>query len=169
MKKLLLIILVLTSANAFAQFRDQANERPNVFDGVSTGNAPSLIMGFFNPANFKMTHSYNLSYSSFGSNGLALGVYTNSMFYKFADNLNLQVDASLVHSPYSSFGRDLTDQINGVYISKAALNYQPFKDFRINIQYRRMPLNYNGYYNGYYNDYSRFNNFMYDEDPFFGR
>jgi hypothetical protein len=102
-----------------------------------------------------------MSYSSFGSHGLALGVYTNSMFYNINENLNLQADVSLVHSPYSSFGQDFQNNINGLYLSRAAINYSPWKDFHINIQYRNIPSPYfQGYNNRFYNSY--------DRDPFWG-
>ncbi len=40
-----------------------------------------------------------MQYSSFGGNGLALGVYTNSMFYRLMANMDVQLDVSLIHSP----------------------------------------------------------------------
>jgi len=166
MKKILFLIVFCFSSVAFSQLKDQIGEKPSIYEGITNHSAPSLILGFFNPNNFKMSHSYNLSYSSFSNNGLALGVYTNSMFYKFNDKLNVQVDASLMHSPYNTFGKEFSNQINGLYISKAALNYRPFKDFQINVQYRRLPFNY---YNGYYNGYSRFNDNYFEDDFYFGR
>jgi hypothetical protein len=158
MKKVLFIISFLTVA-AFAQFKDNGFPSSTVKDGIVNNSGMSLFGLSLN--NFSMNHSYSLSYASFGSNGLALGVYTNSMFYNVSDNLNIQADVSLVHSPYSSFGQDFQNSINGIYLSKAAINYSPWKDFKINIQYRNIP---NTYYQGYNN---RFYN-SYDYDPFWG-
>jgi len=87
-----------------------------------------------------------MSFSSMGSNSLALGVYTNSMFYKVADNLNIEVDASLVHSPYSSFGKDHQNMINGIYLSRAQINYQPWENFNVIMQYRTLPDGYSSPY-----------------------
>lgn len=160
----MLIILVLTlSAAAFGQFKEQANNKPTIHDGLIRNSTPSMVLGFINPNNFSMHHSYSLSYSAFGNNGLALGVYTNSMMYKFNDNLDIQVDASLVHSPYSTFGTQVTDQINGLYLSRAVLNYRPAKNFLINIQYNRNPY---GYYNDGYSNFFRSGLFNNDDSVF---
>ena len=154
MKKLLFILILTASIISFAQFKDQVTQQPSVHDGLIKNNTPSLVLGFLNPNNFSMHHSFNLSYSAFGNNGVALGVYTNSMIYKFADNLNIGADISLVNSPYSSFGKDFTNQINGLYLTRASLNYKPWENFTINVQYNRNPL-------GYYNPYSGFSRYMY--------
>ena len=143
MKKLLLAFVVVLSLSVNAQFRDDNQFKPSVREGIINTNSGGSILGFINPENFSMHHSYSLSFSSFGGgNNLALGVYTNSMAYKFADNLNVQVDANLVHSPYSSMGKQFQNSISGFYISKAQLNYQPWKDFHVTVQYRNMPYNY---------------------------
>lgn len=167
MKKALMILL-LCSGFAFGQFRDQLDRQPSVHDGMIKNETPSLILGFFNPNNFTMHHSYNLSYSTFGSNGLAMGVYTNSMAYKFSDKLNVQLDASLVHTPYSSFNKQITDQINGIYISRAQLNFRPSENFLINVSYSNNPMLYYSPYGGYYNG-GMFDRGLMDSNWFNGR
>ena len=81
------------------------------------------------------------------------------------DNLNLEVDASLVHSPYSSFGKNHQNMLNGIYLSKAQLNYQPWDNFNISVQYRSLPGNYYSPYSGFYG-YNRnfFNNNLFIDD-----
>jgi hypothetical protein len=98
-----------------------------------------------------------MSYSAFGSNGIALGVYTNSMLYNFTDNLNIQADISLVNSPYSTLGQDFQNNLNGIYLSRAAVNYKPWKDVFISLQYRQLPYYYSPY-SGYYGN-SMFNRY----------
>ncbi len=164
MKKILLLTIILASTNCFSQFKDKNIFKPSVQEGIINNNAPTLLLGFINPENFSMSHSYSMSYTTSGNNGLALGVYTNTMRYKFAENFNLQVDASLVHSPYSSFGKNYQNQINGIYLSGAALKYQPWKDVNISVQYRNIP---GGYYNDFYG-YNRFGDGLY-ENFIFGR
>lgn len=157
-------MLALATINCFSQFKDKNIFKPSIQEGMINNNTPSLILGFFNPENFSMSHSYSMSYTTSGSNGLALGVYTNTMRYKLADNFNMQLDASLVHSPYSSFGKNYQDQISGIYLSSAQLNYQPWKDVNISVQYRNVP---DGIYNGFYG-LNRFGGGFY-EDFLFGR
>lgn len=144
MKKILLVILLVTATTSFAQFRENNIFKPSVKDGLIKDDS-SFLTGLFNSNNFSMNHSYSLSYSSFGNNGLALGVYTNSLLFKLSGNMNFQVDASLVHSPYNSFGKDFQNNLNGFYISRAQFNYKPFEDFSISIQYRNLP-GYNSFY-----------------------
>jgi hypothetical protein len=166
MKKLFLIIISFT-ALSYAQFRDPAFPETTVKDGIISSNSSSLF-GFLNSENFSMNHSYNLSYSAFGGEGLALSMYTNSMFYNFADNLNVQLDASIMHSPYSTLGKDFENNLSGIYISRAAVNYKPWKNVAVSLQYRQLPFSYYnpyGYYGGgMYNSF--YNGFFNDDDPF---
>jgi hypothetical protein len=157
MKKLLVMLFAIFAVSSFAQYKDPGFPKNNVKDGIITQPSSSLF-GFLNSENFSMHHSYSMSYSSFGGNGLALGVYTNSMNLSLAENLNVQVDASLVHSPYSSFGKDVQNSINGIYLSRAALNYKPWDDVYISVQYRQIPA-YSYPYGGYYNSFNMFDRF----------
>jgi hypothetical protein len=164
MKRIIFLMLLAFATISFAQFKDQLENRPKIFDGMIKNTTSGLFLGFINPENFHMQHSFSMSYSASGSNGLALGVYTNSMSYKFNDKLNVQLDASLVNSPYSSFGKNFANQINGIYISKAALNYSPFKNFHIDVQYSQNPFGY--YYSPYgysgFSGSSMFSDFDFD-------
>lgn len=155
MKKLIVIIFVLALSVSNAQFRDDLNNKPDIKSGILNSNSGGSIFGFINPDNFSMHHTFNLSYSGFSGGGMALGVYTNSMAYKFSDKLNLQADISLVNSPYSSFGKNFSQQINGIYLSKLQMSYKPTDNMNIIIQYRSMP---GGYYSpySYYGGYSPF-------------
>lgn len=159
MKKVLFAVLLLATVVLQAQFRNSPAERRTPGEGIVNSNS-NLLFGFIDPAKFSMSHSYSLSYGMGGGNALALGVYTNTMRYAFNDKLNLRVDANVVHSPYSTFGKNVTDQINGIYIGNAELNYKPTDNFFISLQYRNLPgygYGYGGYgYDGMFG--SRFNN-----------
>jgi hypothetical protein len=165
MKNLIVIIVAVLSLNVMAQFRESTGANTNVKDGIISNNYNSTpLFGFLNSENFSMNHSFSLSHSMMGEHGISLGVYTNSMMYRFSENLNVQVDASLVHSPYSTFGQNFQDNINGLYISKAALNYQPWKDVQISVQYRQLPYNYY-----YMNPYGGYGNRLFGNDSMWGR
>lgn len=155
MKRLFLIIFVFTVSASFAQFRDDANNKPDIRSGIVKNNSFGSILGFINPDNFSMHHSFGLSYTAFGNTGgMALGTYTNSMSYKFSDRLNIETDISIVNSPYNSYGQEFSKQINGVYLSRAQLTYKPTDNMNIIIQYRTVP---GGYYSPYgYGGYSPF-------------
>lgn len=158
MKKMMVLFAVIFSLNIYAQFKEPGFPTRSIKDGIVNENSGSLF-GFLNSDNFQMKHSYNLSYSSFGNQGLALGMYTNSMLLKLSNNMNVQVDASIIHSPYSTFGKDFQNQLNGVYVTRAAFNYKPWDDFFISIQYRNLPMAY------HYADYGFYSNRFYN--PFF--
>jgi len=168
MKKYILIIFVVFSLTTFAQFRDDGLNKPSVKEGI-VDQSSGYALDFLNSENFIMKHSFSLSYSSFGGNGVSLGNYTNSMYYKLLSNMNVQMDVSFMFSPYSSFGEQFQKDVSGVYISKAAVNYYPFKDVQISVQYRSLP--YSSYFNPYFGSYYGFySNPFYDnnigEEPF---
>lgn len=160
MKKSVLVIMLVFAVSVNAQFKDQMNKNSDIRSGFIKDAPSSLFLGFFNPNNFHMNHSFNLSFSAFGGGSMALGVYTNSMSYKFSDNLDVQADISLVNSPYNSFGKDFTNQVNGLYLSRAQINYRPTDNTFITVQYNSMPYNYYSPYSYYgyspfgYRDYN---------------
>jgi len=71
------------------------------------------------------------------------------MIYRLMNNLNIQMDVSVLYSPYSTLGEQFQKSISGVYISNAAINYYPWKDFSVHLQYSAMPYGY-GFSNPYY-------------------
>ena len=167
MKKYIFIVLSFVAININAQFKEPAFTTESPKDGI-TRNSSNSLFGFFDTNNFSMHHSFGLSFSSFAGEGLSLATYTNSMMYKFSDNMNVQLDASLIASPYSSLGKDFQKSLQGIYISRAAFNYKPWDDVSISIQYRSYP-------NYFYNPYGRYGNFGssfyggfndYDNNPF---
>lgn len=133
----ILIILLFVCSVTFSQFKDK-NE-PTIHDGITNYSPSGFLTNFFNPNNFQMNHSVSMSYTTMRGNGVALSTYTNNMTYKFSENLNMEVDASLVASPYSSFGQEHQNSINGIYLSRAQLNYSPTKNMYLSIQYLRPP------------------------------
>lgn len=157
MKKLFVFIFAVMIGTGYSQFKPKGLSTEHVSDGIINQSQGTPLLGFLNSSNFQMHHSYDVSYSSFGGNSLALTTYTNSMFYQFSSNLNVQVDASVVYSPYSSLGKNFENNINGIYLSRAAINYQPWKDVFISVQYRNLPVTYYSPFSGYRNNF--FNRF----------
>ncbi|MDP2364238.1 MAG: hypothetical protein Q8M94_10785 [Ignavibacteria bacterium] len=162
MKKYLLVFVIIISSVVNAQFKDPVFPTGTPKDGIIDNSSGSLF-GFLSSENFSMHHSVGVSYSSIGGYGTSLATYTNSMMYKFSDKMNVQLDASFITSPYSSFGKDFQNSLQGVYISRAAFNYKPWDDVSISFQYRSMP-------NYYYNPFNRYNGYYGNSfyDGFFG-
>jgi hypothetical protein len=137
------IIFLFLAIITKAQYRDELNSSVDVKSGILNNSSSSSLSDFINPDNFSMHHSFEMSYSTFGGGGMALGVYTNSMAFKFNDQLMLETDLSLVNSPYNSFGKDFSKNINGIYLSRAQLTFKPLDNMSVIVQYRQIP---GGYY-----------------------
>jgi hypothetical protein len=151
MKKLFLLSFLLICSAVSAQFKAESDNRPDIRSGIVKNNSFGSLLGFINPDNFSMRHSFGLSYTAFGGyGGAALGVYTNSLSYKFNDQLKLETDISIVNSPYNSFGKDFSKQINGIYLNRAQLTFKPSDNMNIFIQYRNIPAGFSPYgFSGY--------------------
>lgn len=164
MKKTFILFLIISSALS-AQFKEESNKTVDLKKGMINNSPSSLFLDFLNPNNFSMNHSFSLSYSGFSGGGMALGVYTNSLAYKIADNFNIEADISLVNSPYNTFGKEFTDQLNGVYLSRLEMNYKPSDNFRVVLQYQQIPMNsYSPYrYSPYWGN-SFFGNSLLEKD-----
>lgn len=163
MKKLLLISFLLVYSLINAQYKDQLDKPVDIKSGIVKDYSSSLF-GFINPNNFQMSHTFDISYQTFSGGNLALTTYTNSMFYKINDQLNIQADISLVNSPYNTFGKEFSSQLNGLYLSRAQINYKPSDNTSIIFEYRSLP---GGLYNPYWNGYSPYyRNYFFGDSSF---
>jgi hypothetical protein len=148
------VVLLCTSAS-MAQFKSQVDEGPRVSDGVSSVQSGSFLFGWFNPESFHMRHSFDLSYSTFGGQGMSLGTYTNSMTYDFSERLNARADISMSYSPYNSFSTlgGKKNDLSSIYLSRAEVNYKPWENVMVKFQYRQVP--YGGYNSPFYSPWYR--------------
>ncbi len=141
MKSLVSLVLafILVNGIAFAQFKTNVQQDPSVSQSLVRSDDSGLLFGWFDPSKLKMAQSFSMSYQTFGNQGLALGVYTNSLSYQISQPLSLQMDVSVVHSPYSSLGGDFSKSLSGIYLSRAELNYKASDNMLFQIQYRQLP------------------------------
>ncbi|MEK6756768.1 MAG: hypothetical protein AABZ02_11515 [Bacteroidota bacterium] len=157
------VALLMCTSVVTAQFKSKVESKPSVTESIIRPDDGGLLFGWFDPSKLTMHHSFSLSYQSFGGQGLSLGVYTNSLMYKFSDALDLQADVSLMHSPFSSFGKQFQQNLSGLYLSRAELNYRPWKNTLLHIQYRQLPPMY--WLGSGYRSYNFFNGIdRYEED-----
>lgn len=151
--KLIVVVLgaLLVQATTFGQFKSQTEEKPRVAESMIRPESSSNFLGFFNPTNFMMRHSYSFSYMLLSGRSVGVGMYTNSMFYKISDPLDVRLDVSIMHSPFSSFGKQFQNDLNKLFINRAEINYRPLDNMFIQLQYRQVPFSYYGnYYSPYY-------------------
>ena len=139
--------IFLFSALASAQFKSQEEQQPSPAQYlVRPTTSINSILGFFNPDNFMMRHNFSFSYLSSGGTGLSLASYTNSMFYKIADPLNVRFDLTLQGSPFGQYGSSQQSDLSKLYLSRAELNYRPWENVFVKVQYNQLPLSYWGNY-----------------------
>jgi hypothetical protein len=139
----LAVALVVTGGQA--QFKSQVELESRVSSSIYQQAEPSLLLGWFNPEKFHMQHSLSFSYMTLGGEGMSLGSYTNSMTYEFADNLNARADVSMSFSPFanSSFMTNgMKNNLGKIYLSRAEINYKPWENFSVHVQYRQSPYGY---------------------------
>lgn len=160
MKKLALtaVILALVTGISFSQFKEIPGKTKTK---LKSGNG--MILGFINPKNFSISHSFGMSVMTGGNTSVSLASYTATMNYKILKNMNLSADVTMQYSPYASIGsnnpainKDFQNSLNGINLSRVSLDYQPTKDMMISINYFNTKGSYYGYdnyYNGYYNPY----------------
>lgn len=154
MKKISIILafFVCVNATVFGQFKDIPKETK---DRIKSNN---LILGFINPKNFSFTHHVNLSYQTSGGNSVSLASYTGTLGYRIMDNLMVSADVTMQYSPFASLSNG-TSQINknfqnslsGIYLSRVAVDYKPFKNMFISFSYENHKNNY------FYDNYNHWN------------
>ncbi|MBI1804005.1 MAG: hypothetical protein HY033_05320 [Ignavibacteriae bacterium] len=155
MKKLAVVglILMLAFGTTHAQLKSQ-DERVSAAESlIRPAQSINSFLGFLNSDNFMMRHNISFSYLSAGGQGLSLASYTNSMFYRIADPLNLHVDLTLQGSPFGQYGSSGQNDFNKLFISRAELNYHPADNMFITLQFSQRPFGrYSNYSNGFYDE-----------------
>lgn len=149
---LVLALALFVAAPAQAQLRAELPTGPTsvaVFEQPNTG---SFLDRYVNAETFKISHSYELSYSSFGSEGVGLGVYTTSFRFQPTDRLAARVDLGVAHSPFGSEGvrqqMGFThDNPAQVYLQNATVAYRPTESSVITFSFQQSP--YGGYASPY--------------------
>ncbi len=136
----LVALLLLAGGAASAQFKVPAGGEAKISDSMIGSPSSSLLFGWFDPARFEMHHALSFSYLTAGGQGMSLGTYTNSMMYRFAENLNARADVSLSYSPTSSSARFGGKDLSNLYLSRAQINYRPWENMSIQVQYRAVPF-----------------------------
>lgn len=151
---LLACLATVVIAVSFAQFKSQVQQETQVSLGRLGDSSPfSALFGWFNPDKFSMRHSFDVSYTTVAGRGFSLSTYTNSMRYEFADNLNARADISMSFSPFGSLPMINRSDLNGIYLSRAEVNYKPWENVLMQVQFRQMP--YNPWYSPYYDPFYR--------------
>ncbi len=137
---LLCLVLMLSLASpAEAQFRDAAQQNRSVqtqlYDSGSA--AANTLQSFLGAEHFRMAHSYEASFSSFGGQASSMGMYTNTMMMQFNSDWAARVDVSVAHpfSQTNAFGQQDTQ----VFLRNAEVAYKPSENFEVRMQVQQRP------------------------------
>lgn len=158
MKKLVFLISLVFIINSvsYSQFK-----RPDEGNKINK-TTNNLILGIFNPKNFSMRHSFQVSMLSSRYGNMSVTSYVNSMNYKVSDRINVAADIKLQYAPYvsSSFGtsyaKGLQDDLNGISLSRLSVDYQVSENSFIKLEYRHLDES------SFYDPYNRYNPYYYD-------
>jgi hypothetical protein len=142
------LVIAAIAAVTFVQAQLKTDEQSSMSQSmVRPAQSISSFLGLLNPDNFMMRHNISFSFLSYGGTGMSIASYTNSMFYKISDPLNVRLDLTLQGSPFGQTGSFSQGELNKLFISNAELNYRPADNMFIKLQYNQLPL---GMYGAYY-------------------
>lgn len=158
MKKIfaLLITILFFSTSLSAQYKGYDDDKPKYNTGTN-----NMILGFINPNNFTMNHSFSMSMVNTGYGNVSLTSYINTMNYRISNKLNISADVKFQFSPYASsiYGPEsaanLQNDLNGISLSRASLNYRLSENSVINVEFRQIDQSdyFNNYNNNFYNPF----------------
>lgn len=168
----LTLLSLLFTGTANGQLRADLSSPFDYSGPIINRSAPTVESGlnrFFN--SIEMSHSYSMSFSSFGGGYQNVNAYTNTLTFDISPRMNGRVDVSFLHSPFggnAAYGQSSFQ--NQVVIENAELNYKISDKAFIRFQYRQIPAGYFGGSNyGYnpfgYNSFGRYNS-RYDRHGF---
>jgi len=96
-----------------------------------------LLDGFLDPTKFNISHSYTLSYHTFGKQGFSQGLYLNTMNYQFSDPLLMQLRIGYLHDPFGQ-NKGINDQGN-LFLQRAMVQYKPSENLMLRVDYQALP------------------------------
>jgi len=155
MKKVSILVfaLLIMSTMSYAQFKDIPLETKNKL------KSNNLILGFINPKNFSISHSFNMSYGTMGNSSVSLASYTATLAYKLSENMHLSADVTMQYSPFASLGstnaginKDFQNSFNGINLSRVSFDWKISKNAFLSFNYINNKNNYlyGNPYNGYF-------------------
>jgi hypothetical protein len=162
-----LLTILLLAAALFLAVPAQAQLRADLPQQDASVAVYQSQTGFslgalLNPDHFRISNSYEMSFSSFGGQSLGLGVLTTSFRYQPTNKLAARVDVGVAHSPFGSSGVQESlgfsqDAPARVYLQNAQIAYRPTENSLIQLQVQQSPF---GSYASPYG-YDRYNPYGY--------
>lgn len=99
-----------------------------------------FLDALFDASRFTMSHSYSMSMGTVGRQSFNQGLYLNTMSWKLADPLFMQLRVGYAHQPLggnSLFGE--SSKTGQFFLQQAYVEYKPFKNAKLTFEYQSMP------------------------------
>jgi hypothetical protein len=145
----LVLVLALTTPSSHAQLRSTSASDSVPTRLYDTGEAAvDALSQLFGAQHFRMAHSYEASFSSFGGQNASLGMYTNSMMWQFNQEWAARVDVGVAHSlgGTNALGQERAQ----VFLRNAEVAYRPSENMQFRLQIQQSP------YGRYMSPYGRY-------------
>lgn len=148
-----LIVFLGVATPAQAQLRENVHAQQAQAKLYGSDGPSFSLNQLFSPDYFRMHHSYEMSFGSYGGGTSSLGMYTNTMMFQFNSKLAARVDVAFAHQPLGGgVGQKLgLEQDNGrFFLRNAEVAYRPNERMQFHFSVRQSP--YGGYMSpyGYY-------------------
>ena len=166
-KLFLLAFLLLCFSGSIQNSYSQSANSAGGKSILETGQNPLTnlkSMSLLNPERFSMKNQYFMSFSSVGGSGSLMGMYLNTMEYRFNAPLIMRLKVAYQSQTGRLFGNkdaytgNPNIQDGRLFIPSFDLIYQPWKNTTISFHYRDYST-YNPYYG--YGGYGRYNRYGY--------
>lgn len=143
---LTLLLSLVLFAQSYGQFRDGVQSYDEYSATMATTPNNNSVGDWMNMLNMTMSHSYSMSFSSYGGQMQNLNAYTNHMNFDISERFNAQFDVSVLHSPFgNSFMGSQNDLGARIIIDQARLDYKLSDNAHISVQFSQRPYYGRGY------------------------
>lgn len=131
-------LVLFLPALVSAQFKKDANV--DMTHALTKPSNVQNMVGLFglDPNKFTMSHSYTLSFGSFGGNSMTQGIYLNTMQYQISNPLTMYLQLGFIHRPFADFGQQNFGK-HDFFVSGAGLEYKPSENFKVQFEFSQQP------------------------------
>ncbi|MFH1861849.1 MAG: hypothetical protein ABH878_03460, partial [bacterium] len=95
-------------------------------------------LGFLDPSRLSFSHSYTMTYMASGNDGVARGLFMETIGYQLSRPVTLTFNVGYLHQPYSSYGPDGPLQ-SGTFVGGAALTWRPSDNMFLHFEVANFP------------------------------
>ena len=146
---ILVFLLVAFPSIAFPQNLGPGSEKSYGDESFLGLDSKSKSLSLLDPSRVKMWHSYTFSYFSGGGGSGNIGLYLNTIEYRPADPLRLQVSLGYLHQPFSVIGNNYS---GGKILPNFQLWYNPSSKIYLHINISSIPSWYDqSFYDNFWN------------------